>query len=70
MKALLQKVPYKWRRAIYGFAAALTAGLFVFGVASPEQFSAQVDLWVKVIGDLVLLFSTIMALANVTPPEE
>jgi hypothetical protein len=78
MLSILTKIPTTWRKTLYVITAIARAiliiggpaGLFTFGLISPDTFNETVSQWVKILTDLTTLFAAITALANVTTPTE
>lgn len=52
------------RKAIYGLAAAVGALLVVVGVSTPDQVQA----WLVVVGNVLTVIATVLALVN-TPKQ-
>lgn len=69
MKALAQRIPPQWRRALYVVTGLLAAGLIAAGIVAPDEFSAQVEMWVKLLGEVTALVAAIIAAFNVKPSE-
>lgn len=60
----MKKIPAKYRKFVYGTAAVVSVAL-LFGYVTPNQIS---DI-AKAVTQVLLIFSSVLALNNVTPDE-
>lgn len=63
-KKLLQKIPLRYRRAVYVTVAALTVFLFATGTVSPDAVSAAIEDTARIVAQLATLFAAVMAIEN------
>lgn len=69
MTALFQRIPAKWRAALYALAVVFGAAVVVGNIAAPDVLSTAVEAVVKAIGQLTAIAAGLVALFNLTPDQ-